>query len=232
MATGYGRPEHHEPTSAQLSEVLASVKGHRGRIVSLSGVAQLDTTVIPRWEGWSGVSYVIPAFPRGEVIWMAFSVGTQIFTLSSPAPANTSHSSLRVDFSLEWRWELIANPYYFPEPRARFATQFGRYVFYTSVPTGGHGFDAAWIVPSQTTVITGSKESDPSPLELLLATKVDGAYRLWFRHQFPELIANGTDVPFFTVTPPPQPPMWSAVIMLPHEVGGILENPPAVSSNG
>jgi hypothetical protein len=212
------QPDRREPTSEELSKLLTGIKGPRGRVVSLSGVAQRDITAIPRWTGWSGESYVIPAFPPGQVAWMAFSIGAQILTLQSPAPANGSHSNLRVDFDLEWRWELIANPFYFPEPRARFATEFGRFVFYTSIPPGGHGFDAAWIVPGQTTVITGSKESDPSPLELLLATKVDGAYRLWFRHQFPQLMANGVEVPFFTVTPPPEPPRWSAVIILAHDV--------------
>lgn len=232
MARGQERPERREPTNAQLAEVLAAVNAPRGRIVSLSGTAQRDPMAIPRWEGWSGVPYLIPAFPPGEVLWLSFAVGTQIFTVDSPQPANTSNSSLRVDFSVEWRWELTANPFYFPEPRARFATEFGWHDFYTSVPPGGHGFDAAWIVPGQTTVITGSKESDPSPLELLLATLVNGYYRLWFRHQFPQLIANGVEVPFFRVTPPPEPPLWSAVVLLAHDIRGAATDAPEVGRNG
>jgi hypothetical protein len=212
-------PDRRQPTSEELSKRLAEIKGPRGRVVSLSGIARRDVTVSPRWQGWSGEAYAIPAFPPGDIVWMAFSIGTQIFTLHSPGPINGSSGNLRVDFNLEWRWELIANPFYFPEPRARFATDFGRFGFYTSVPPGGNGFDAAWIVPGQTTVISDSKENDPSPLEQLLATKVDGFYRLWFRHQFPELIANNAEVPFFTVTPDPEPPLWSATIHLAHEIG-------------
>jgi hypothetical protein len=36
-------------------------------------------------------------------------------------------------------------------------------------------------------------------------------------------MANGVDVPFFTVTSPPEPPRWSAVFAVAHDVIGTTD---------
>jgi hypothetical protein len=216
MVRQHQPPDRRLPTSDELSARLSKLKGPRGRIVTLSGIANRHDTMFTS-ATWPGHAYSIPEFP-GEVIWLAFTVPTQVFTLHSPGPTNNTSSDLRADFSVGWGWELIANPFIFPEPRARFASDFGTYDFYSSVPPGGHGFDAAWIVPAQTTIITDSKEHDPSPLEQLLATKVNGEYRLWFRHKVTELTVNNEKSIFGTITPNPEPPHWWATIALPHRV--------------
>lgn len=207
------------PTTEDLNKRIDALKLPHGRIVTLSGVGTSEPNTPRHGSLWPGHEYSIPAFPPGDVLWLGFTVPTQIFTVNSPGPINNTSQSMRMDCTLEWGWELIANPFYFPAPRARFATDFGTFAFYSSVSPGSVGFSAAWIVPGQTTVLTDSKENDPSPLDQFLGTLVDGRYRLWFRHKAEQLIVNHEPSLWATSDPPPEAPHWRATIALRHSMG-------------
>ena len=94
----------------------------------------------------------------------------------------------------------------------------GRYEFYSSVPPGGSGFNASWIVPPKTNTLTAdSKETDPNPLQLLLATKVGEGLRLWWRGTVSDPRVNGQS-PYggWLLTGWPGDIYWSCAVVPPR----------------
>jgi hypothetical protein len=210
-----------DATSASLTKLLAKSGPYPGSVVVLSGLARRETDQLyHRAVGWWGRIYTIDAPPPGRVLWFSFFTSWQIWNWNCYGPYNDSNTQLHVDFGISWRWELIANPFFFPEPLPRFMTDFGRHEFYSSVPPGGSGFDASWILPSRTVTLTpDSKESDPTPLQLLLATNVNGNLRLWWRGTLSDAVVNGHPPSFGiggSATGWPGDIYWSCAVELPR----------------
>jgi hypothetical protein len=206
--------------SASLSKLLTNAITFPGSVVVYSGVAHKQSTqVYNALLGWWGMSYTIDAPPPGQVLWYSFFIDWQMWTWNSWGPHNSSNKQMRVDFSLNWRWELIANPFFFPDPLPLFMTDFGHYAFYSSVAPGGSGFNAGWIVPAKSVVLTAdSKESDPNPLQLLLGTNVNGNLRLWWRGQLTNMLVNGQEAHGYTAggSPSVRDIFWSCAVVLPR----------------
>jgi hypothetical protein len=220
--------ESTQATSASLTKLLANVGPYPGSVLIQSGIAHDSGQLYNAPVGWWGMAYKIDAPPPGQVLWFTLAFNWQIWTWNCFGPGNDSSSQKRVDFGASWRWELIANPYYFPEPLPRFMTDFGRYEFYSSVSPGGSGFNAAWIVPARSVTLTpDSKESDPTPLELLLGTQVSGKLRVWCRGNTSDLIVNGQQPYAYTIGGRPDGLYWSYAVRLSrfHDVGSAIENP-------
>lgn len=209
------RVEPAHATSASLTRLLTSNEPYPGSVMVLSGIARSQSQQLYNGQrGWWGRVYTIDAPPPGKVLWYSFFINWQVWSWNSRGPYNGSGSQLRVDFGVSWRWELIANPYYFPEPLPRFMTDFGRHEFYSSVPPGGSGFNASWIVPSRTvTLAADSKESDPTPLALLLSTRVDGNLRLWWRGSMSDLVVNGQEAHGYTGGGWPGDIYWACAVV-------------------
>jgi hypothetical protein len=69
------------------------------------------------------------------------------------------------------------------------------------VPPGGSGFNAAWIAPARSKTLTpDSKESDPTPLQLLLSANQNGVIPLWFGMQFDDLVIDGQTAHGYTIS--------------------------------
>jgi hypothetical protein len=170
----------------------------------------------PSWE-W-GYAFDFPVPPKGRVLWFQLSVDWFLWEWREPGPANHSNKPTRIDFGVSWAWELVANPHYFADPLPRFVDDSNRYEFYTSVSPGSSGWSAGWIAPTRTVTLTpDSKESDPTPLALLLGTKVDGALRLWYRGRASEFVINGTSVPSgWIYGAAPDTIHWSWAVELPR----------------
>lgn len=150
------------------------------------------------WSGWSGSMTAPP--PGAQVLWVSFSVPWQLYTWNSWGPGNNSNTSRRVGFGISWQWRIVPNPYYFPEPLPVFIGDSGRHEFYTSVPPGGSGFNTAWIAPARTKTLTpDSKESDPTPLQLLLSANQNGTIPLWFALRFSNAVIDGQEARGYTV---------------------------------
>jgi hypothetical protein len=219
-------------TSASLTKLLTNSQPYQGSAVVLSGVARTQGQQVYNSQfHWWGQTYTIDAPPPGKVLWYSFFINWQIWSWSSSGPQNGSSSQLRVDLAATWRWELIANPYLFPEPQARFMTDFGRYESYTSVPPGGSGFNVSWVVPSKSVTLSAdSKESDPTPLEMLLATKVDGNLRLWWRGTMSDQIINDWEYGFPLGFGRPDEIYWSCAVVPPRLPDVGLRVPPGGSN--
>jgi len=187
------QPAH--ATSASLTKLLANSGQYAGSVVVLSGLARQETQQLYRRDtGWWQRTYTINAPPPGKVLWFSFFIPWQVWNWDCWVPYNNSPTQLRADFGITWHWELIANPFYFPAPLARFMDDVGRYEFYSSVPPGREGFNASWIVPSRTVTLTpDSKESDPTPLQLLLATKGRWNLLLGWRGSMSNAVVNGQE---------------------------------------
>jgi hypothetical protein len=185
--------------------------------MTLSGVArpQSQRPYKALLSGW-GQTYTIDAPPPGKVLWYSFFFPWQIWDWNSFVPSNNSGSQRRVDFELRWVWQLMAHPYYFPEP-IWLTGDSGRYEFYSSVPPGDSGFDASWILPARVATLTAdSKQSDPTPLELLLSTKVDGNLHLWWRGDVSDLLIDGKEPHGgYTINGSPGEILWSCAIVPP-----------------
>jgi hypothetical protein len=183
------------PTAASLTRLLS--RPDRGPVILESGSVRpsLQTYSAPLSWGW-GYAFDFPAPPVGHVLWYQFSVDWCLWEWREFGPANNTSTSMRIDFGVSWAWELVANPYYFTDPLPRFVDGSDRYEFSTSISPGSAGWSAGWIAPTRTVTLTpDSKESDPTPLALLLGTKVDGSLRLWYRGRATEFVVNGRSVP-------------------------------------
>jgi hypothetical protein len=139
-----------------------------------------------------GVSFIsMEAPPPGQVLWLSLAINWHLFKWRrGNDPSNNSSRPMRVDFGSHWRWALITSPY--TTESILFMEDQGRYEHYTSIPPGGKGFDVSWLVPARTLTLTpDSKVSDPTPLELLLRTQVDGWFHLQLRTGGSDLVING-----------------------------------------
>jgi len=186
-------------TSAALTKLLASAGDTGAGIITHSGLVHRAGRLrgAPRGAGWR---YDVPAPPPGKVLWMYFAFDWQIYTWNSWGPSNNSSNQLRVNFGISWSWKLKTNPYVFPQPQPVFLQDSGRYEFYSSVPPGGSGFNAAWIAPARSATLTpDSKESDPNPLTLLLQSRRNGVFPLWFALDFSNEIINGREAAGYTL---------------------------------
>ena len=178
-------------TSASLTELLKTAG--TSPVMTQSGIVQPSSHFArPRlhWPGWAGEMPAPP--PRSKVLWVMFSVDWQIYTWNSFGPTNNSNSPIRLDCGITWRWHITPNPFYFAEPLPEFILGAGRQTFYTSVSPGAVGFEAAWIAPAASKTLTpDSKESDPTPLAMLLACRTNGMIPLWFGMDFSDVTVNG-----------------------------------------
>jgi hypothetical protein len=186
-------------TSEALTRLLANAGDIGGGIITESGVVHRSGRLrgAPRGSGWR---WDVPAPPAGKVLWVYFAFDWQIFTWDSWGPGNNSSSQLRVDFGITWAWNLMTNPYVFPQPNPVFLQDAGRYEFYSSVPPGGSGFNAAWIAPARSVTLTpDSKESNPNLLALLLQSRRNGIFPLWSSIAFSDEIINGHEAHGYTI---------------------------------
>ena len=184
-----------QPTAASLTRLLNERAG--GQVVVQSGSVQPAFQTYAAPTSWQfGDSFNFPAPPVGRVLWYQFSVDWSLWEWREFWPVNNTNKSIRIDFGVSWAWELVANPSHFPEPLPRFVQDSDRYEFYTSISPGSAGWSGGWIAPTRTITLTpDSKESDPTPLALLLGTQVDGTLRLWYRGRVWDLVVNGKSVP-------------------------------------
>jgi hypothetical protein len=179
------------PTAETLTRLLRERSG--GPIAVQSGSVQpaLQTYAAPSSWSW-GYSFDFPAPPPGRVLWYQFSVDWFLWEWREFWPVNKTNRAMRIDFGVSWAWELVANPFYFTEPLPRFVHDAGRYEFYTSISPGSAGWSGGWITPTMSATLTpDSKESDPTPLALLLGTRVNDALRLWYRARAFDFVVNG-----------------------------------------
>lgn len=144
--------------------------------------------------GWSEDYFSINAPPEGRVLWFVIAFDWRLWEWRVGYGPNTSNKSIRVDFGISWEYELTADTRYFNEPWPRFMRESDRHEGYSSVSPGASGFNTAWIVPGNSvTLAADSKESSPTPLQLLLNSKVDGKLRLAYRSRSSNHIVNGDD---------------------------------------
>lgn len=225
-------PRESPVTSARLTNLLIKIAPSAPVIVQ-SGLARRASRFFGPPIGWSGWAGSMPAPPPGsQVLWVTFSVDWQIYTWKSWGPANNSDRVRRVDFGVSWRWRITPNPYYVPEPLPEFIGDSGRHEFYTSVVPGGSGFDAAWIAPARSKTLTpDSKESDPTPLQLLLSAERNGVIPLWFGLNFSNLLIDGHEAHGYTIWGGAEDFYWSYAYTMARRPGaGAIAEPVAFES--
>jgi hypothetical protein len=223
-----GPHESIQAKTAALTRLMTKAGAAAGPVLINSGIARNVGQLYNSPFGWWGQAYQIEAPPPGQVLWFTLAFNWQIYHWNAAGPANNSDRELRVNFGASWRWELVPHPQLFPEPLPRFMADSDRYEFYSSVAPGGSGFDVAWIVPARSATLTpDSKESDPTPLELLLRSQLNGQIRLWLRGQTSDLIVNGQDPHFaFAIGGVPDGLYWSYAVALSRipDVGPAIGN--------
>jgi hypothetical protein len=99
------QPAH--ATSALLTKLLASSGRHAGSVIArrASRASRLNGRITARSAG--GVE---STRSPGKVLSSSFFIPWQVWSWDSQFPYNNSHTELRVDFGITWRWELMANP--------------------------------------------------------------------------------------------------------------------------
>ena len=186
------RPPHISPTAASLTKLLP--QGGGGTVSIHSGTVQASPGRRSYQWGWSEDYFSINAPPEGRVLWFVIAFDWRLWEWRVGYGPNTSNKSIRVDFGISWEYELTADTRYFNEPWPRFMRESDRHEGYSSVSPGASGFNTAWIVPGNSvTLAADSKESSPTPLQLLLNSKVDGKLRLAYRSRSSNHIVNGDD---------------------------------------
>jgi len=168
------------PTSAALTKL---VQQSAGPVVIQSGTVQASprTYSFPPWP-WTGAFFSITAPPpEAQILWFTIAFDWQLWEWRNAGPTNSTSKSLRIDFGISWEYELVPNPYYTTSP-GRFMRESDRHEGYTSVSPNSYGFNTGWVVPANSVTLTpDSKESSPTPLQLLLAANVNGVIHLYHR---------------------------------------------------
>jgi hypothetical protein len=168
------------PTSAALTKL---VRQSAGPVVIQSGTVQASPHTYYSWPiGWAGDFFSITAPPpEAQILWFTIAFDWRLWEWRYAGPKNSTNKSLRIDFGINWEYELVPNPFYTTSP-GRFMRESDRHEGYTSVSPNSSGFNAGWVVPANSVTLTpDSKESSPTPLQLLLAASVNGVIRLAYR---------------------------------------------------
>lgn len=130
----------------------------------------------------AGWAFDVPApDPGSRLLWVEISTPWQFWEWSS-SWGNDSSNDVRIDGSVDWLWNLGANPNFFSGYLLSFMGGNGHFTFYTLVPPGNAGFDVGWLADPDDQTFTNYSPvpNQPTGLSDLLSTQVGDALRLWF----------------------------------------------------
>jgi hypothetical protein len=143
--------------------------------------------VVPGW------AFDVPGpDPGARLLWVEISTPWQFWEWSG-SWSNDSSNDVRIDGSVDWLWQLGANPNYFSGYLPSFMSGTGHFTFYTLVPPGDVGFDVGWLADPNDQTFTDYTPvpGQPTALSDLLSTKVGDALRLWLSLGFFNAEING-----------------------------------------
>jgi len=197
-ATGAGGPIGPlQPTPAQVLAALPvrGGLGPRQRPLGVSRVSVLGRrgpVQVNAADHLPGFRWDVPAPEWGRrLVWASISFPWQFWRWYSFELKNNSDHAVHIDGSVDWRWVLTGNPFFFPDPPILMEDS-GHFTFETFIPAHGDGFDVGWLVPPKSETFLPEGPA-PTPLSRLLNLRVGNVLRLWFGVELtnPTLHASG-----------------------------------------
>jgi len=169
-----------QPTPALLRTALplrgGLSRGQRPHAVTLqSGLVQRGALQTNAADHLPGFRWDVPAPQFNRILaWAAIWFDWQFWRWYSLGVKNTTSHSVHIDGSVDWRWVLTGNPFFFSDPPILMEDS-GHFTFETFIPAGGDGYDVGWLVPPK-----GETFMAGPALSQLLSLRQGSTLRLWF----------------------------------------------------